>query len=221
MAQAGRLCYILGMLRELVLLSVLPTWCWGQIGAAFEGKMVTVRIDMPATHEGVDLYPDRDQPLDLGSYQRRLKQFGIAVRSGQSMLVTKVKVKEKAIEFHLGGGGYGTFWDESGTVTASTIPKSSREKRLEDELRRENDPNRRRSIESDLRYEQRDRERRNDRARAEAAVASEIKKERIAAKRLDAGSRFNLKFESAVGAEGASAEMIRKVLADYVSFEAR
>ncbi len=57
-------------------------------------------------------------------------------------MVTKVKLKDKAIEVHLGGGGYGTFWDEKATSTASTGYKSSREKSLEGQIRNEKDPSR-------------------------------------------------------------------------------
>lgn len=202
-----------------MMLAAMPLTVFGQqIGPAFEAKMVTAKIDMPASHEGIDLYPDRDQPLDLGSYQRRIKQFGVAVRSGQSMLVTKVKVKDKSIEFHLGGGGYGTYWDDKGIVSSSTTYKSSRERSLESQIRREKDPSRRRMLESNLRYAQRVRERENDRARADAAVATEIKKERIAVKRLDGGSRFNIKFATEEAAHAATPEMIHKLLEEYVAF---
>lgn len=36
-----------------------------QLRQAFEGKYVVVRMDMPATHRGVDLYPDRDPSVDF------------------------------------------------------------------------------------------------------------------------------------------------------------
>ena len=207
------------MVRACLFSLIAPMVAWCQLAGAFEAKRVVVKIDMPATHDGVDLFPEREQPLELRTYQSRLKQFGIAVRNGDSILVTKVKVKDKTVEFHLGGGGYGTFWDESGTVTASTIAKSSRERSLEDRLRNEKDPGRRRELESDLRYEQRERERRNSLARAEAERATAINKQRIAAKRLDAGSRFNIRFESTGAAEAATPEQIRRILSQYLVFE--
>src|SRR5271170_6491072 len=42
----------------------------------FEGKQVVVKIDMPGTQKGVEIYPERPQPLDAKSYGDRLKQFG-------------------------------------------------------------------------------------------------------------------------------------------------
>ncbi len=207
------------MVRELILSAVLPLLGLAQMGVPFEAKMVRLKIDMPATQQGVDLFPDREQPLELASYQRRLKQFGIAVRAGDSIMVTKVKVKDKAIEFHLGGGGYGTFWDEKATNPASTGYKSSRERSLEDRIRNEKDAGRRRSLESDLRYERTARQRRDARERAQGEIVKEAKEERIAAKRLDGGSRFNLKFEGPVALESVTAEMIRKALERYVEFD--
>ena len=207
------------MVRELILSAVLPLLGLAQMGVPFEAKMVRLKIDMPATQQGVDLFPDREQPLELASYQRRLKQFGIAVRAGDSIMVTKVKVKDKAIEFHLGGGGYGTFWDEKATNPASTGYKSSRERSLEDRIRNEKDAGRRRSLESDLRYERTARQRRDERERAQGEIVKEAKEERIAAKRLDGGSRFNLKFEGPVALESVTAKMIRKALERYVEFD--
>ncbi len=209
------------MVRELILVSVCSLTGLAQMGAPFEAKMVRVKIDMPASQQGVDLFPDREQPLELASYQKRLKQFGIAVRAGDSIMVTKVKVKDKAIEFHLGGGGYGTFWDEKATNPASSGYKSSRERSLEDRVRNEKDPARRRSLESDLRYERNSRQRRDERERAQGEIVREGKEQRIAAKRLDGGSRFNIKFEGAVAPEAVTEEMIRKALQRYLEFEGR
>ena len=38
---------------------------------AFEGKFVIVKMDMPATHRGVDLYPDRQPSVDFREYSAR------------------------------------------------------------------------------------------------------------------------------------------------------
>src|SRR5687768_10424048 len=75
----------------------------------FEGKSVRVRMDMPATSQGIDLFPDARRPINFEEYSARVKSNGIAIRTGDSVLVTKVRVKDKLIEFQLAGGGYGTF----------------------------------------------------------------------------------------------------------------
>src|SRR5437899_8150897 len=76
---------------------------------ALEGMTVTVRLDMPASQEGVDIRPGTEYPLDLHKAADRMKLYGVAVHTGQSIMITKVVVKSHNIEVQLGGGGYGTF----------------------------------------------------------------------------------------------------------------
>ena len=49
----------------------------------FEGKRVTVKIDMPGTEQGVDIYPATDRPLDYPRYASRLKDHGTAIKAGE------------------------------------------------------------------------------------------------------------------------------------------
>src|SRR5258705_3393914 len=119
----------------------------------FEGKQVVVKIDMPGTQKGVDIYPDRQPTLDTKSYGDRLKQFGVSVQNGDRVMVTKVKVSKDNVEFQLGGGGVLTSMDNSDTsVHFTPAGKSDRERELENQLSNENDPNRRRSLQRELDY---------------------------------------------------------------------
>jgi len=96
----------------------------------FEGKQVVVKMDMPGTQKGVDIYPDRQPPLDTKSYGERLKQFGVSLRNGDTVMVTKVKVNKDSVEFQLGGGGFGTAKDNTDTsVHFTPAEKSPREDR--------------------------------------------------------------------------------------------
>ena len=45
----------------------------------FEGKRVTLKIAMPGTEEGVDIYPGTDRPLDYPRYASRLKDHGLSL----------------------------------------------------------------------------------------------------------------------------------------------
>jgi len=102
----------------------------------FEGKRVVVKLDMPATQSGIDVYADARRPLNFDDYSARLKTTGIAIRSGESVMITKIKVKDKLIEFQLGGGGFGTAGDDTSTsVYLPSAPKTSREKNLEREVK--------------------------------------------------------------------------------------
>lgn len=185
----------------------------------FEGRRVTLKIDMPATKYGVDIHPERTQPLNYGEYADRLKGAGTAVRTGESIMITKVKVKEKHVEFQLGGGGYGTIGDEMPTSVYVPMPiKSRREDRLEKDLKRETDERRRRELRRDLNDERYDRLRQDQNNRAAAAVVGELSKQRIEQKALQSGSRFNIRFERRVGDRELSPATIREALAEYVEF---
>ena len=104
----------------LVAVSTAPLYAQSEpeLRDFFEGKSVVVKLDMPATQEGIDVFPDARRAIDFAAYSARLKATGIAIRNGDSVLVTRVRVKEKLIEFQLAGGGFGTFGDD--TRPAST-----------------------------------------------------------------------------------------------------
>jgi hypothetical protein len=80
-----------------------------------EGKRTTLRMDMPATSEGVDVFPGSSRPIDFSKVANRLKKYGTAIKDGESILITKIKVKGENVEIHLGGGGYGTLGDVLGS----------------------------------------------------------------------------------------------------------
>ena len=185
----------------------------------FEGTMVTVRMDMPGTEDGVDVYPGTSAPIDYPKYAQRLKTYGVALRSGQSVMVTKVKVKDDLIEFQLGGGGFGTMFDDSRTtVTATPVAKSKREKDLEKQVRSEPDRDRKRQLQEELDDLRRDREREDRRNEASVAAASEQRRENVRRQREEGGSRFNLRYRGGVPASALSPAAVREALAKYVEF---
>jgi hypothetical protein len=190
-----------------------------QLKQAFEGQYVVVRMEMPATHRGVDLNPAREPSVDFATYSARLREFGVAIREGDRVLVTSVRVKKKNIEFHLGGGGYGVWGDDSGYVYVPTAEKSRREKDLEKRIKDERDPERRRRMKREL-DDLKDDRRREDRDReAEKRYLEEQKKSEIADKRLDAGSRVNVWLPEATLATGAPTPAeLRRLLAPVIDF---
>jgi hypothetical protein len=161
----------------------------------FEGHTVTLKQAMPGTQEGVDIYPGTARPLDYQKYAGRLKEHGTAIRSGESAMVTKVRVKSRHIEFQLDGGGYGTMGDEtSSSVSTEAAPVTQREKNLEAELKRETDPAKKQAMREELEDLKRDREREDAHNRSAVAEAEEHKKENIRERRLEGGSRFNIRY---------------------------
>lgn len=184
----------------------------------FEGRTVTVFLDMPATSKGVDLQVGEPQILDLGKHARRLAESGVALREGMRVPITRINLKDDLIEFQLGGGGFSAFWNSSGTVSPPYVGKTSRERDLEDDVRREKDPKRRRQLERDLDREREHRRREEQRNREIADAANEIRHERDRARALEMGSRFNIRFVKAVPPRAATPDGVMEILSPWVDF---
>jgi hypothetical protein len=186
----------------------------------FEGRTVLVKLAMPATEAGIDVYPGTPQPVDYPALATRMKKNGVAIQAGQPALVTKVKVKTKLIEFQLDGGGYGTAGDPTDpTVSVASAPKTQREKDLEKAVKEETDPTLKRRLQGELDGLRSAREREDRRNRAIAATATERKREYIQERRLQGGSRFNLRYRDGVPPEALGVEAVKTALAEYVDFE--
>lgn len=190
-----------------------------QLRQYFEGKRVTLKIAMPGTEEGVDIFPGTAQPLDYPRYADRLKDHGTALRAGDDAMITKIRVKSKHIEFQVDGGGYGTMGDETSTsVSVASTPKTKREKNLEAERKREKDPVKRQELQEELDDLQNDREREDARNRAEVADAGEQKKQNIRQWRLEGGSRFNVRYRDLLPDAVLTPKGLEGALAEYVTF---
>ena len=184
-----------------------------------EGQQIRVRIDMPGSEQGVDVYPGTSQKVNYPQHAGRLKRFGTAIRSGDIAMITKIRLKGDHLEVHLDGGGYGTFGDEtSSDVYVPTLEKTEREKNLEKELDKATDPAVRRRLREELDSLRKERERQQARIRAEAAQAEAMKEANIRQKRLEGGSRFNLRYRDRVPVEELRPEAVMAALSDFVEF---
>ncbi|AHG90111.1 hypothetical protein J421_2574 [Gemmatirosa kalamazoonensis] len=187
---------------------------------AFEGRTVAVKIDMPATSQGVNVYPQDGMPLDYRELAQRLKDNGTALKMGTSIMVTKVVVKKDHIEFQLGGGGYGTFGDwmtSPSSVNSISEGESQREKDLKSAIKNSSGDEKKR-LERELSSERSSRERENSKAQAEAAQANMAREANIRTKRLDAGSRFNIYYRQGIPPEALTADGVVKALEKFVTF---
>jgi hypothetical protein len=156
------------MKNVLFVLAILTTAAFAQtqsdLEQFFEGRKVNVKIDMPATKYGIDLFPEHNPQMNYDDYARRLKQFGTSIKEGDSLMVTKVKLKKDLIEFQLGGGGSGAVGDDSSTYISTPSPeKTRREKDLERDLKTVTDPAQKKKMKQELD------DLREDRARASAS----------------------------------------------------
>jgi hypothetical protein len=135
--------------------------------------------------------------------------------------VTKVLVKGDHIEFQLGGGGFGVAGDDTNTVVAAVVTvKSDREKDLEKQVAAEKDPKRKQDLQRDLDQERARRARQDDANRNAAMIASQLKAQLVAEKRLRGGSRFNLTWKGTVPSDDRNPDTVMTLLADYVDFDA-
>lgn len=185
----------------------------------FEGRRVLVKLEMPGTSQGVDVFPGTAQPIDFPRHAERLKRYGTAYRAGETALITKIKLKGDHIEFQLGGGGYGTFGDDADThVPVVLAPKSERERNLEREVDRTTDPVLKKKLREELDGLRRARERENVRIRTAAAQAEEIREANVRQRRIEGGSRFNIHYRPTVPQDALYVDAVREALAEYLDF---
>ncbi len=187
---------------------------------AFMGRQVAIRVDMPASHKGVDLRFDRDIPFDLKENSDRIRAYDAALKAGDVMPVTYIKVKGDLIEFHLGGGGFNWF-SESSSKSASLSSKTVRESDLEKEIKNETDRDRKRRLERELDDLRRDRDRRDDRERRDVEEFNLRAKDRDMDRALKSGSRFNLRFKKNVPPDALTPEGFERYLDPWIDFSGR
>jgi hypothetical protein len=189
---------------------------------AFEGKVVSVKIDMPATSKGVDIYPLDPMAVDFREVAQRLKDNSTSLRIGQQVMVTKVLVKKSShIEFQLGGGGYGTFGDNTSDgsgLNAVNQGETKAEKALRDSIKNAQGPTKRKQFEKELASLRSERERENARAEAQAKQAQSVIEANLRAKRAESGSRFNVRYRNGIPADALTPDGLMRALAQYVDF---
>ena len=172
--------------------------------AAFEGKEVLVKIDMPGSSEGVDIYPQRKPTLKADEYMREKNRYGVSIRKGATTMITKVRVRDEHIEFQLGGGGASTGGFPTGLVFSPQ--RSRREVELESKVDRTANET------AELEAIRKKREDDQKAAKEQAAKAE-------AARRASEGSRFNIRYETKLTAAQMTPDAVRLALQEYVQFE--
>ena len=92
-------------ISAIFIISLAASSVWAQSEAElkrfFEGTQIKLRIDMPDTEGGVNIYPERSQTLNYTEYTERLKSNEIAFHRNEATVITKVRVKDKHIEIQL------------------------------------------------------------------------------------------------------------------------
>ena len=213
------------LIRGVALLAVIiPVSLYAQSGADaviryFTGKQVLIRLDMPGSQKGIDLRYNKPAPMNWKEYSSRIKEYGAAIHKGDVARITGIVVKKDLIEFQLDGGGFGTFGDDTNTnVLAKVTPKSSYEKSLEQQIANTTDPDKIKQLQRDLDRERARREREDAANQRAAQVASQIKAQQVMDKRVQGGSRFNLRWQGSIPPDQLRPDAVMARLSEYVDF---
>lgn len=173
----------------------------------FQGRRVSLLVDMPGDDSGIDVYA---HPAPAGPAEEagaRLAKYGIALRKGQTAAVTLVKVKGDHIEFHLNGGGF-TNRQLLGLPGYDSVHwgMSEEERRIRYNISGTRDKQRRRRLESEY-----------DRVRTRRVrpLRAQLERER----RAENGSRFNIRFASKEAAAGVSVAELTEILRPYLELQ--
>lgn len=209
--------YLLSVLAFSSVALTAPAQNEEALRAALLGKYVTVKIDMPASHKGVDLRFDKEEPFNISEHSSRLREFDSAIREGERVAITHVKLKDDLIEVHLAGGGFNWGSDKT-TQSFSYSSKTSRESDLEKRIKAETDRDRKRDMQDELDDLRRQRERRDERRKREVEEYNREAQERDRQRSLRSGSRFNLRFKKNVPAGALTADGVRDYLTKWVGF---
>lgn len=208
---------------SLLATSVAHAQSEAALRSAFEGKLISVKVGMPGTSKGIDVFPLEPAPVNWRDVAERVKDYGTSLKIGDQVMITKVVVKKNShIEFQLGGGGWGTLFDSPGTSTVSTSAEgeSKEERVLRDSIKAAPGPTRRKQLEKELRGMREQRERENAKAKAEAEQANALHEANLRAKREQSGSRFNIRFKNGIPDESLTPAGVMAALAELVDFAA-
>ena len=188
--------------------------------AALEGRTVTVKIEMPGTSRGIDVFPQDAAPVNWREVADRLKANATSLRIGQTVMITKVVLnRDSHIEVQLGGGGFGTFGDNTGSEVSATYDgESPREKALRDSIKSAPTPQAKKKFESSLNSLRSEREQRNDHARAAASTANEAREANLRVRRAEGGSLFNVRYRRGIPSDAMTPNGLIDALSPYIDF---
>jgi hypothetical protein len=112
-----------------------------RIKRSLEGRHMIVKMDMPASDMGVDVFVDNTNvSIDQDRYKRLLRESGIGIKEGSRPRITSVRFAGGGIELDLDGGGSPSRdWVVGRATLNEPVPvaKSDREVELERRLQDE------------------------------------------------------------------------------------
>jgi hypothetical protein len=184
---------------------------------AFIQKNVVVKVDMPAVNKGVEVLADKQNSTDAGKNRKRLAAFGTAIRSGDTAMVTNIRVTKDEISLELDGGGLPEI-SLAGRGAVQTRP-STTETAAMARINRAGDSSKRdlEQEHSRVKYESAVRKRNDALATAVNETQRQEAMERARAAGPKMGSRFVIKFDRS-DPSSVTPDELKRLLADYVVF---
>ena len=207
----------------LLLAAALPALAQSQreLKRYFEGTDLVVRIDMPATKDGVEVRTNKAPRVNVKEHNKKLDRYGAAYRDGEVARVSQILIKKEKIILLLGQGGYnGRVPKSTGRVRIQPTPKSKEEAQLESELIElpRGFYEIRRIAEAELDHYRAEREEEDARRYEEAVKAADANRYRALETARRAGSRFIIKFKKKNRRTLLTPEGLTDVLREYVDF---
>lgn len=160
---------------------------------ALEGRMMLVKLDLPAVDTGINLFLDNlDVSYDAASCNGLIKEYGVAIKKGTRSKITGVRVSTKGIELDLDGGGMaGRDWIVGGfrLTEPEPLPRSDREVELERQSQTEQNPSLVNYVRSELDYERQRRIAQDERNRESYKRIEGLRSQYIEENRKNWGSK--------------------------------
>ncbi len=167
-----------------------------RIKRSLEGRQMLIKMDMPATDVGIDVFvEDTVLTIDQDKYNKLIRENGVAIKQGSRPRITAVRFAGGGIELDLDGGGSPSLdWVVGGVVLSAPTPvaKSDREVELERRLQNESNPATISFLRNDLESERLRRVDQDQRNHEAFGRASNLRSEYIAENRKKWGSKLRI-----------------------------
>lgn len=165
-----------------------------RIKKALEGRMMLVKMDLPAIETGIEMvFDDANVSFDEANYKKLVREYGIALEKGTRARVTGVRISRRGIEIDLDGGGSpGRDWlvGNLRLVEPAPVAKSEREMELERQLSADPPMAVATVLRSELDYERHRRMMQDERNRQAFERVDRVRTEHIEKNRKSWGSKL-------------------------------
>ncbi len=189
-----------------------------RIRKSLEGRVVLVKMDLPAIDAGVDLIlNDTEVSYDAANYDKLVKNYGVSIKKGSRARITSVRVSPRGLEIDLDGGGLpGPDWMVGNLKLKEPSPaaKSDHEIEIERQSQSETNPAMINYLHGEIDYERQRRLEQDERNRDAYNRFDRLRKQYVEQNRKSWGSKVVIVVRSTK--ESITMRDMVKSLAKYV-----